>query len=292
MTDSPLRPFQMHTQDRHRWNTQAWESVAQLCASLFCSILCRDSFSLEPSAMYKHGQEGSSWRHYGTLASVPIVSASWSSVCSSWSSHASPAFLSTVSDAHNNYTQTHPRHTYTVTMPKHPRHTHLFASHGCCPQVGTFSSTSCFLLWPDQTEMQAKWGRETRGSNTWLLVSFLCSIIGSPFVLWVPFSGLSFTVTITARAKVSLEVFLAQVCAFGTGPKAFLHPILTVLSFCKEAVQQEELKRKLLFQPVSIMPCFAVFHFVLLLDYAWLGESNVSSPLECPTSGFLKNCIH
>lgn len=156
----------MYTQDRHRWNTQAWESGHQwellnsvpLYSVLFYSTPWQNSFSLELSALYKHGQEGSSWRHYGTPASVPIVSASWSSVCSSWSSHSSPAFPLTISNVHNDYTQTHPRHTYTVTIPKHPWHTQLFASLRCCPQVGTFSSTNCFLLLPDQTGMQARWG--------------------------------------------------------------------------------------------------------------------------------------
>lgn len=215
----------------HRHESQGISgSCSTLCFStLFCSILRRNmnSFSLEPSALYKHGQEGSSWWHYGTQASVSIVSASSGSVWTSWSSHSSPAFPLTISNIHNDYTQTHPRHTYAVAIPKHPQHTQLFTSHRCCPQVGTFSFTSCFLLLPDQTVIVARWGRETRGSSTWLLVSFLYSIIGSPFVLWVPFTGLSFTVTIAARAKVYLEVFLAQLRAYlERGPKPSFIPFL------------------------------------------------------------------
>lgn len=223
----------------HRHESQGISgSCSTLCLStLFCSILCHNmnSFSLEPSALYKHGQEGSSWRHCGTQASIPIVSASSGSVWTSWSSHSSPAFPLTISNIHNYHTQTHPWHTYTVTIPKHPRHTQFFTSHRCCPQVGTFSSTSCFLLLPDQTGMQARWGRETRGSSMWLfffLLYYWLTVCSLSSFHWSQLHS-------DDRSKskgIPWSIFGSATCLFGTGPKAFLHPILTVLSFCKEGV--------------------------------------------------------
>lgn len=263
----------MYTQDRHRWNRQAWESGHQwellnsvpLYSVLFYSMPWQNSFSLEPSALYKHGQEGSSWRHYGTPASVPIVSASWSSVCSSWSSHSSPAFPLTISDVHNDYTQTHPRHTYTVTIPKHPWHTQLLASLGCCPQVGTFSSTNCFLLLPDQTGMQARWGERDPWIKHMTLGFFFLLYYWLTVWSLSPFHWPQLHSDDRSKSKgIPWSIFGSATYLFGTGPKAFLHPILTVLSFCKEAVQQEEWKRMPPFQPVGTMPlvCWVSFHFI------------------------------
>lgn len=152
-------------------------SCSTLCLStLFCSILRRDRTVLAWSCQHCINMDRREV-HDDTMASVPIVSASWSSVCSSWSSHSSPAFPLTISNVHNDYTQTHPRHTYTVTIPKHPWHTQLFASLRCCPQVGTFFSTNCFLLLPDQTRIQARWGERDPWIKHMTLVFFFSALL-------------------------------------------------------------------------------------------------------------------
>lgn len=186
MTDSLLCLFQgVHPRQAQMEYTgtrvRAWVGLAPLCASLFCSTLSHEEGVVAST--------GLAWsrQHCITWAGGKFMKTLWDSgfcphcLCILRFSllilifSLIPSFPSTICNVHNDSTQTHPWHPYTVTVPKHPLHTHLFASHRCCSQVGTFSSTSWFLLLPDQTEMQAKWGERAVGQacDSWFLFSAL-----------------------------------------------------------------------------------------------------------------------